>query len=274
MERLKIALEKAREGRLVVATETNDYKKPQLKRAAPLSKIVYTHTKLIEVDSDVLRENCILTGSGAGPVTDAYKVLRTHVLQHMRANQWNTLAVTSPTGGNGKTITAINLAISLSREVNQTVLLVDLDLRRPSIQSYFSMTGYPGISDYLLGNIEISSILVNPGIERLVILPGNKSIENSSEMLSSPKMLALVEELKTFYPHRIVIFDMPPTLSCDDVLAFSPYVDSLLMVIEGGKTKKADLERSLYQHDRAKIIGTVLNKSRTDFSIYSPDSAY
>ncbi|MCU7862092.1 MAG: hypothetical protein KZQ86_20215 [Candidatus Thiodiazotropha sp. (ex Lucinoma kastoroae)] len=106
-------------------------------------------------------------------------------------------------------------------------------------------------------------------MERLVILPGNKPFANSSEMLSSPKMVQLVEELKNRYPNRIVIFDMPPLLSCDDMIAFSPYIDAVILVVEEGGTLKDELKRAFELLDRANIIGTVLNKSSDNNATYS-----
>lgn len=141
---------------------------------------------------------------------------------------------TSPSLGNGKTVTAINLAISLAREVNQTVLLVDLDLKRPAIGRYFVDGPTRGISDYVSHDAELADLLIHPGIERLVVLPGNESFAHSSEILSSPRMTQLVEELKSRYEDRLIIFDMPPVLASDDVIAFLPYLDAVMLVAEDG----------------------------------------
>ena len=221
------------------------------------------------VDAARLRERRIIVArdhdaTGAGyhdQVADAYKVLRTHVLQRMRTNGWRTLAVTSPGEGNGKTLTAINLAISLAREVNQTILLVDLDLRRPAIGRYLLDGPTRGLSDYLTEGAELSELLIHPGIERLVILPGNHSFTQSSEMLSSPRMVQLVQELKTRYADRLTLFDMPPLLAGDDVIAFLPYLDSVMLVIEEGKTTQDELEHAYQLLGEKNIMGTVLNKS-------------
>ena len=195
------------------------------------------------------------------PAAMAYKVLRTHVLQRMRANGWKTLAITSPTQGNGKTITAINLAITLARDVKQTVLLVDLDLRRPSMATNFFDHPVPGLSDYITEDRPIEELFINPGIDRLVLLPGNHSFTHSSEILSSPKMIQLVADLKGRYPDRLVLFDMPPVLGGDDIIAFSPYVDAYLLVIEEGKTSKDELSETYALLDENKILGTVLNNA-------------
>lgn len=226
-----------------------------------LARIEYTSTKAIEVPSDTLKRNRVLCNDTDSSVTSAYKLLRTQVLQLLGQNNWNSLVITSPGIGEGKTLTAINLAISIAREVNHTVLLVDLDLRRPKVVSYFDFVPQYGLYDYLSKDIPLSEIMINPKLERFVMLPGRGSMNNSSEMLSSPKMVRLVEELKSRYPSRIIIFDMPPLFYADDVLAFMPYADASLLVLEEGKTRSEEVLKAADLLGSANIIGTVLNKS-------------
>ncbi|WP_316365163.1 CpsD/CapB family tyrosine-protein kinase [Candidatus Thiodiazotropha sp. CDECU1] len=263
MEKLKKALDRARDQKNTTLKDAR-HTKPvsQSSDYLDLTQINYTHTKSITIPNEILREKRILSGNTNDPIIDQYKVLRTHVLQRLKSNKWNSLAITSPDEGCGKTLTAINLAISIAREVNHSVILVDMDLRRPSIQRYFIDEQLPGISDYITEDKELSEILFNPGLDRIVILPGNKPIENSSEMLSSPKVVRLVNELKNRYQNRIVIFDMPPLLSCDDMMAFSPYVDAVMLVVSEGGTQKKELARSYELLERLNVIGTVLNKSK------------
>ncbi len=119
----------------------------------------------------------------------------------------------SPAPGkkDGKTTTAVNLASSLSLEVGYTVLLVDANLRHPGVHTQFGLSASEGLSDYLLDNAPLSDLLLHPkGIDDLTILPAGKVIRNSSEMLNSPRMGTLVQELKSRYPQRIIIFDLPP----------------------------------------------------------------
>ncbi|MGD9168498.1 MAG: CpsD/CapB family tyrosine-protein kinase [Candidatus Thiodiazotropha sp.] len=262
MEKLKKALERARD--LNHTSKTEQRPTQTVKKSIELddlTQIIYTNTKSVHIPKEVLREKRVFSGDTKDQISDQYKVLRTHVLQCLKSNKWNSLAITSPIEGCGKTLTAINLAISLAREVNHSVLLVDMDLRRPSIKNYFIEETLPGISDYLNEDKELSEILFNPGLDRIVLLPGNKPIENSSEMLSSPKVVKLVEELKSRYPNRIVVFDMPPLLSCDDVMAFSPYIDAVMLVVSEGSTLKKELARSCELLANTNVIGTVLNKS-------------
>lgn len=221
----------------------------------------YTQTTVAKADPDRLLKHRIVAMAEREPVAAAYNVLRTHVLQRMRTNGWKSLAVTSPRDGNGKTVTAVNLAISLARHVAQTILLVDLDLRRPSLGTYFFEERRPGISEYITEDHPIERILVNPGIERLVLLPGNHSFTHSSEALCSPKVINLVEELKGRYPDRLVLFDMPPVLVADDVIAFLGSLDAVLLIIEEGATTKDDLLQACQLVGKDKLLGTVLNKS-------------
>ena len=264
MERIKEALERAREERAHTGLGFGGSAQPvasKVKGSEAVDQIKYTQTRSIEVSRKFLREQRIVSGFEPGIYTDAYKILRTQILQKMRENGWNALAVTSPGENEGKTLTAINLAISLAMEVDQTVLLVDADLRHPRVHQHFGLRDGPGLSDYLISGTPLEEMLVHPGIGRFVILPGGKPLLNSSEMLGSPKMAELVQELKNRYPSRIVLFDLPPLLSAADALAFSPYVDAALLVVEEAKTQNEDIIRAADLLGSTNLIGTVLNKS-------------
>jgi Mrp family chromosome partitioning ATPase len=140
--------------------------------------------------------------------------------------------------------------------------MVDADLRHPKMHTYFNLHPEFGLSDYLTKDVPISDMLINPqDIPHFVMLPGGNALSNSSEMLSSPKMSQLVDELKNRYPSRIVIFDLPPLLSVADAIAFSPYVDAALLVIEDGETTEDDVKSSLELLGATNVIGTVLNKA-------------
>lgn len=263
MEHIKQALEKAR---LERQTSRGASASPPRSGSADISAPVrYTHTRTVNRAKSILQERRIISGFEQNAFTDAYKMLRTQVFQRLRENGWNSLAVTSPGLNEGKTLTAINLAISLAMEVNYTVLLVDADLRHPSVHSYFGIEAECGLSDYLTADKPLSELLIHPEeIPSLVILPGGKPLANSAEMLNSPKMVRLVEELKTRYSSRIILFDLPPLLGAADTLAFSPYVDAALLVIEDGKTQAEDVKRAIGLLQGTSVIGTVLNKSWTN----------
>ena len=124
----------------------------------------------------------------------------------------------------------------------------------------------PGITDYLLNDASLTECLVNPGIERLVLLPAGQPVQNSSEVLGSPKMLNLAKELKMRYPDRLVVYDLPPLLAGDDALVFSPHLDGCILVVEERKTRAQEVHRALDLLIDAKLIGTILNKSQSEIA--------
>jgi capsular exopolysaccharide synthesis family protein len=224
--------------------------------------IRYTKTRTLEIPDSILRERRVLAGFDQGAFKDSYKILRTQVIHRLREHNWSVLAVTSPGSNEGKTLTATNLAISLAMETTQTVLLVDADLSRPSIHTLFGIKRCEGLTEYLIDDIPVEDLLIHPGIGRFVLMPGGRPIYDSVEALTSPKMVSLVEEFRNRYPARIVVFDLPPLLDTADVLAFSPYTDALLLVVEEGRTTVDDLERALaLVRDHTPVLGTVLNKA-------------
>lgn len=222
------------------------------------------------VESRAMEKNKILPAVDDRGAVTAYKMLRTRVLQRMRSNDWHSLIVTGAGPGEGKTMTACNLAVSVSGDVNQAVILVDLDLQRPSLASYFGLDVRASIGDYLIGNAELEEIVYAPaGMERLVIIPNRDPVPNSSELLASPRMRTLLGWLREQGPETITVFDMPPILACDDVLAFSPYVDAILMVVAEGMTERSSLGRCMELIGDRNLLGVVLNQSREQDSASS-----
>jgi protein-tyrosine kinase len=272
MERIKQALEAARKSRnesLAATSAKSDGGPAGITRAESGVDFKYTKTETFKPNREVLTRNRIVTVDEANQETGAFKMLRTQVLQRMIANRWNALAVTSPSAGEGKTVITVNLAIALALEVNYTVLLVDLDLRNPKVHTAFGYEPKHGLSDYIFDDVPVSSMLFNPGFERLVVLPAGHTVMSSSEVLASPKMSDLVTELKNRYPSRFVLFDLPPVLAADDTLAFSPYVDTVLLVVEEDGTTRDELKAALDLLKGYNVIGTVLNKSkRTQAAMY------
>lgn len=262
MDRIRTALELYKDVKATSAGPSNGAAPRHVPGHTVPPPIIYTRTKSLTVSPSVLHRHRVMAAYTKGPFVDAYKILRTQVTRRLRDNGWNVLGVTSPGYGEGKTLTAVNLAISLAMETTQTVLLVDSDLRAPSVHHVFGLKDCRGLADYLLDASPLEEVLLHPGIGRFVLLPGGRAISSSTEILTSPKMVALVEELKHRYPARIVIFDLPPLLHTADVLAFSPYTDALLMVVEEGQTTGEELQRALglVKHSRP-VLGTVLNKA-------------
>jgi protein-tyrosine kinase len=221
----------------------------------------YTKTRILNTDSKHLQKNRIIAGFKPGEWLESYKMLRTRCLQFMDSKNWSTLAVTSPTKASGVSLTAANLSLSIAMELDRSVLLIDANFANPNICKLFGIKGDTGLGDYLLYDKPLNELLVNPNIDRLVILPAGKEILNSTEMLQSPKMIRLLNELKTRYPSRIIIFDLPPLLSQADTLGFSPYLDCVLLVVEEGHTKTEELKQAATLLKEFKLLGTVFNKA-------------
>lgn len=247
-------------------TRQNVRRIPADRRHAGTDKVDYLRVQSVPMEKAVLRKNRVLTDHDPVAIRECYQLLRTQVLQRFKEEHWKTLAVTSPGVGAGKTLTAINLAISMAKELAYTVVLVDANLRRPSLLQRLGLGALPGLSEYLTDLIPIEELLVRPYfLEDLIVLPGGRAVENSAEMLNSPKMERLVADLKASADKCIIVFDMPPVLTTAETLAFSPQVDAALLVIEDGVTKRADIVRAMDRLSTTNILGTVLNKDGADF---------
>lgn len=273
MDRIQKALDKARQkhtGNVInddVNIANSDVQEengfPEDPLASAIENIQYTQTKVVKTPSSVLENNRVIAGHYNNPQSAVFRMLRTQVLQKMRQNDWQSIAITSPTAGEGKSLVSANLAVAVAMELNQTVLLVDMDLRNPSIAKYFGLNVDAGLKEYLQEDLYLHHVLVNPGIERLVVLPGVGRAEDSAELLSSPKMASLVKDIKSQYNSRVIIFDVPPLLQTDDVLLSTNYFDCTLLVLEDGKNNEANIKKSLQLLEGTHLIGTVMNKADT-----------
>jgi protein-tyrosine kinase len=242
--------------------------------AAPVDTSHADRFQPVVLDKAALHDNFILPQLQDAGALRAYKILRTRVLRRLEANQWHSFALTGVTAGEGKTLTAVNLAIALAQDVNTWVALIDLDLQRPRVAEYLGMRsvhGEKGLSDYLQGNATFENIVYSPDIERLVVVPNFQPMVNSSETLTSPRMAELLQALEAETPRRILIFDMPPVLAADDVLAFAPQIDGLLLVVAEGTTDRNSLRRAKEVLAEMNLLGVVLNRSaeRNDAAYYS-----
>jgi capsular exopolysaccharide synthesis family protein len=258
MDKLEKALQKAREDRERVLAATAP-PPPEVDAPPPPEPV---RTMIRPLSPTELERHRVVVRSGKGENIDLFRMLRTKVIQQMESANLRTLAITSPQYGDGKTTIAINLAMSLALDVKQTVLLVDMDMRKPSVHEFLGIEPELGLSDYLLRNVPLSDCLVKPNIDRLVVLPVAGALQESSELLGTPKMVRLAAELKSRYPDRIVIYDMPPLLTQDDTLAFLPQVDGVLLVVRDGISPIAQVRACAESLAGRNFLGTILNDSR------------
>jgi Mrp family chromosome partitioning ATPase len=226
-------------------------------------------TPSIDVDPAALERQRILPAGAAGPYGAAYKLLRTQVLKRLDQIGANSLAVISPCSADGKTLTAINLAIAIAATAGRTALLVDFDLRNPNLHRRFGFEPAVGVEECLEARRPIHEALVKvSGYDRLTLLPTRARVEQSSELLTTTRVGELVAEMRTRYANRILIFDLPPVLHADDALAFSQHIQAALLVVSERLTKREDVARTLELLRDTPVIGTVLNQSRTQDTQY------
>lgn len=194
---------------------------------------------------------------------EEYKKLRSLLVRLTRGTTFaNTLLVTSTYSEEGKSVTALNLAMVLAQEYDHTVLLVDADLRRPSLHRYLELPPGTGLLQCLQGTATLPQSLVKTGLGKLVVLPAGGVAANSAEVLGSNRMSELIQELKHRYPDRYIIFDTPPALPFADAQVLATQVEGILFVVREGVAKLADIKEALAGLDRSKLLGVVYNDAQ------------
>jgi non-specific protein-tyrosine kinase len=282
MSRLKKAMQRAREMREGSPEAAPARSSPIGKASVPASRsqktgalekkeiqIQYSKTRVQRADKEILKRNKVVSLFKDHAISSEIEILRTQVLSKLNKVGGNTLLVTSAHPGEGKTFTSINLGISIAQQLDRTVLIVDCDLRNPwknhfdFASDFFGFTITRGLADYLIDDLPLSEVIINPGIEKVTILPGGRPLSNSAELLSSKKMENLVSELKYRYQQdRIVIFDSPALLACTDPLVFSHMIDGVVLVVQAERTTPGDIRKAIDLLNERPIFGTVLNRSR------------
>lgn len=199
------------------------------------------------------------------PICEEYKKLKARIMRMTKKEPFkNVLLVTSAVGGEGKSITAANLAFTLSRDYDHSVLLVDADTRRPSLHALLNVTPGLGLSDCLADDVDLGSVLVKVGSGHLHFLPPGKKNDNPVEMFSSLKMEKLVAEMKSRYPDRYVIIDTPPVLLFAETKMISALADGIIFVIREGRAPLEHIMEALDLLKEERLMGVVYNDAGPD----------
>lgn len=260
MEKIKQAIEKAKH-------QNGEMAKPPVpasvtpRPTSEISEISYRQTRVVGLNSSHLEKHRIVALNKSDLSSVSFDLLRTQVLQKMEEHGWRTLAIVSPVPECGKTVVAINLAMSIAHHTNKTAILVDFDLRKPKIAEYLGLPAGNSLNEVLEGKADISDAFVNPSMPKLVVVPTAKSIRKSAEILASDKVKDLVKDLRERYKERIVIFDLPPLLNVDDALSVLPQIDCVLMVVGNGMVTKHEVDESLRHLHATHLLGVILNKA-------------
>ena len=226
-----------------------------------LAPIDYTSTRVVPGAGTRLQRTQGVMREDRSELSEAFKRLRSQLLQRLRAEGHSLVAVTSPRAMAGKSLAALNLALALAAEPDRTVLLVDADLSGQGLQTLFGLEGAPGLREHLSLGTPISQLLVNPGLPRLVLLPGGVAgAQGAAEWLGTRATGQLVQEFKHRYADRVVIFDLPPLLDAADALSFLPWADTTLLVVEEHGTTIADMESASELLAPYALVGAVLTR--------------
>jgi protein-tyrosine kinase len=217
-----------------------------------------------------LESSRIVAHDGSGEHGRYYDMLRTQVLQEMDKRSWQFLAITSPTPACGKTVTACNLAMSIARLPERSVLLVDLDLRKPMIADYLGLGKSGGVLGILEANAALRETVVQAkiGATDLLVLPGSGASSRSSEWMASQRMNSLLQAIKRDFRSRIVIFDLPPLLLGDDVISILPRMDTVLLVAGAGSSTLTDIRECQKHLQRTPVVRLVVNKVASSVDSY------
>jgi protein-tyrosine kinase len=207
---------------------------------------------------------CIIMNTNQDtPIAEEYRKLKTVLLRMTRDEFRNTVMVTSSVSGEGKSITSANLAIMMAKEYGQTVLLIDSDLRRPSLQEYLGMPPHVGLADCLEKRIDVERAIVKTGIQKLSFMSAGEKVDNPGELLSSQRMKDLLLELKHRYQDRYIIIDTPPILLFAETQAMSRLVDGVLVVVKEGGPSPRGLTQMLDILKGSNVLGVVYNDAST-----------
>jgi len=270
MSKIEQALKKAEKHRRSEAPANNCEKDKQAEQLIPsVSKLPSRSSHggdiLLETEPLVVQNEMLVSLlKEKSIVAEEYDKLRSTIIALTQGEKfYNTLLVTSCASEEGKSLTALNLAISLAREQDHTVLLVDTDLRRPSLHRYLGIEPEVGLVHCLRDGLPLEKAMIKTGLGKLVILPAGEALRDPLDLISSKQMRGIIMELKERYAERYVIFDTPPALPFADAGVLAGMVDALLFVVREGKARREDIQRTLEDFKAHKLLGVVFNDAKS-----------
>ncbi len=269
MEKIQSAIEKARTARATAVTGVPFQPQPPPPVLVPepesdpepiqSSAAAWDALAPYTADPAQLRKHRVMTLNG-GAAASPFDMMRTKVMQQMRANNWRRLAITSPSAGCGKSTLTLNLAFSLARQREQRIILAELDLRRPSLARTLGIQGRPSFSQTLEGKADFANVALRHD-EGLALAVNDGVVRDPAELLHGSTVAVALADIEARYAPDMMLFDMPPMLVSDDVMAFMTHVDAVLLIAAAETTtvKEIDLcERELAA--QTNVMGVVLNK--------------
>ena len=207
----------------------------------------------------VLNDKVVSFFAPSSMVTEQFRRLRTLIIKPGAVNTPKIIMVASAMSGEGKSLVSVNLASIIAAELNSHALLMDCDLRNPSLTRWFGLDERKGLSDYLTGETEINDLIINTSIDKLAIISGGTIKENPVELISSDKMKNLIRDLKSKYENRYIIIDSSPILATTEPSVLNDIVDGIILVVKSGDTPRETVQQAVRLLNKNKILGVVLN---------------
>jgi len=272
VEKIKQALERAFEERIQTTSDAGRSPQPRQRPHLGGSQKNSTPDFLanatrVEINTRNLPKNRVIALDDSDSAIESYRLLRTQLINMSEHDELHAIGITSPNANAGKTLTSVNLAISMARTADSRVILVDADIANPSIAALFGMTSEYGLVDYLRGDITLEKIVLQLNIPNLWVVPGRYNHQSMLDQAGTGRIEELLNVV-TGGGRNIVIADLPPVLAKDDTLAMASRLDGVILVVEEGTTKTAEVTRSAALLKKSNLIGTVLNKFRRQQATY------
>lgn len=230
-----------------------------------------TMSRRVEIDLEALAKAGIVSPNAPrSAIADQFRVVKRPLIGNAMGKgaapiiNGNLIMVTSSLPGEGKTFTAINLAISMATELDYTVMLVDADVARPSVMSVLGLPAGPGLLDLVLDeSMDLSSMLLKTNVDKLTLLPSGTPHPRATELLASDAMINLLNDMARRYTDRIIIFDSPPLLLATEARVLASHMGQIVMVVQAEKTLQSDVLLALSTIDACPVKLMLLNQART-----------
>ena len=230
-------------------------------------------SRQIEIDMDALVSSGIVSPNAPrSQIADQYRVIKRPLIKNAMGRgaspieHGNLIMITSALPGEGKSFTALNLAMSIATELDNTVMLVDADVARPSIMRMLGLPNGPGLLDLVIGEVaDLSSVLLKTNIDKLTILPSGTPHPRATELLASDAMTRLLEDIASRYSDRIIVFDSPPLLPTTEARVLATHMGQIVLVVHSGRTLQSEVRQALATIDTCLVKLLLLNKANTVF---------
>ncbi len=227
-------------------------------------------SKRVDLDLEALAAQGFLTPNAPRThMADQYRVIKRPLIKNAMGkgaatiNHANLIMVTSALPGEGKSFTSLNLALSIAAELDNTVMLVDADVARPSVLRMLGLPQGPGLLDVLEDSVDMSSVLLRTNVDKLTILPSGTPHPKATELLASDAMTQLLEDMANRYPDRIIIFDSPPLLLTTEARVLASHMGQIVVVVHADKTLQSAVQQAVSTIESCPVKMLLLNRART-----------